>query len=94
MQMNIGFSFVSKSHWRDSSYQNCSNIMKYWHNTIPTSMLNTEISNLGYDNILVSYFLFILYNMKSINQWGRGGGEVLLSKHLYFIHITDSVGCS
>ena len=66
MQMNIGFSFVSKSHWRDSSYQNCSNIMKYWHNTIPTSMLNTEISNLGYDNILVSY-------MKSINQWGRGG---------------------
>jgi hypothetical protein len=47
--------------------------MKYWHNTIPTSMLNTEISNLGYDIILVSYFPFILNNMKSINQWGRGG---------------------
>ena len=84
MQMNIGFSFVSKSQWRDRSYQNCSNIMKYWHNTIPTSMLKTEISNLGYDIILVSYFPFILYNMKSINQWGRGE-EVLLSKLLYFI---------
>ena len=71
MHMNIGFSFASKNQWRDNSYHNFSNIMKYWQKTIPTLMLKTEISNLGYDIILVSYFPFTLYNMKSINQWGR-----------------------